>query len=131
MKRILLTFLAVVVVFGLFAAVGYSGYRLGYAQRAQATVDGDASRFGLRPFDDFGPRGMFRHDFGLGRGFGRGFGGFPMIGFGFFPLLGLIAVLGLIVLFVYLLFTRSGWHLTKPAPVIETPLPPSETEPNE
>ena len=118
MKKVLLTLLVTILVLGLFAAAGYTGYRFGYAQGVQATANGDVLRPGLRPFDDFGPRGMPMHNFGFGRGFNRGFGpgGFPMMGFGFFSplmLLGRIAVLALIVWFVYWLFTRSGWRLTR------------------
>jgi len=116
MKRTLLTLLAVVVVLGLFAATGYTGYRFGYAQGVQATANSNMP--GLRPFDDFGPRGMPMHRFGFERGFQRdlGPGGFPMMGYGFFSpwiLFGRLAVLALIVWFVYWLFTRSGWRLTR------------------
>jgi hypothetical protein len=40
------------------------------------------------------------------------------MGFGFFSpilFLGRIAVLGLVLWFIYWLFTRSGWHLTRTA----------------
>lgn len=121
MKRILLTLLVIIVALGLFAAVGYSGYRLGYARGAQGvqtTANGDATRPALRPFDNFGPGGMPRGDFDFGRGFQRGFGRdrFPMMGFGFFaPLfwIGRLLVFALIIWFVYWLFTRSGWRLTR------------------
>ena len=131
MKRILLTLLAVVLVLGLFAAVGYSGYRLGYAQGAQSSGDGEVPRFGLRPFDDFGPRGSPGRDFEFGREFGREFGGSRTMHFGFLPpLLGLacLAGLALILGLIYWLFTRNGWRVTRPAPVVETPPPPAETE---
>ena len=116
MRKVLLTLLATVLVLGLFAATGYAGYRLGYAQGAQAVINGDDLRPALRPFNDFGPRGM--HNFGFGRDFPRRFGpgGFPMMGFGFFyPLLwlGRIAVLALIIGLIYWLVTRGGWRLTR------------------
>lgn len=121
MKKVLVTLIAIVLVLGLFAATGYAGYRFGYARGAQgvrATANGDTTRVRpeLHPFNDFGPRGM--HDFGFDRGFERGFGprGFPRMGFGFFSLLmflGRIAVLALIIWFIYWLFTRSGWRLTR------------------
>jgi hypothetical protein len=117
MKKVFLSLLAVIVVLGLFAAAGYAGYRLGYAQALQTTANGGTPRLapGVRPFDDFG---MPMHRFRPERGFGRG--GFPMMGFGFFsPLLFLarIAILVLVVWFIYWLFTRSGWRLTRePAP---------------
>lgn len=120
MRKILLTLLAVIVALGLFAAAGFTGYRFGYAQGVQAAANGDNLLPGLRPFDDFGPRGMPMHDFGFERGYPRGWdrGGFPMMGFGFFSpwvLLGRIAVLALMVWFVYWLFMRSGWRLTRQA----------------
>ena len=118
MKKVLLTLLAVIVVLGLFAAAGFTGYRFGYAQGVQGTANGDAPRPELRPFDDFGPRGMpMMRNFGFERGFQRGFGrgGFPMMGFGFFSpwmFIGRIAVLALVIWFIYWLVTRSGWRLT-------------------
>jgi hypothetical protein len=122
MKKVLLTLLAALVLLGLFAAVGYAGYRFGYTQGAQITANGRAPE--LRPFDGWGLR------FGIERGFPRGFGmrGFPMMGFGFFsPLLFLVrlAVLALILWFVYWLFTRSGWRLTRQT---TEPVPPPKTE---
>src|SRR6266508_1298032 len=125
MKKVLLTLLAVVLVLGLFAATGYAGYRFGYMQGAQTTANSGGSGPGLRPFDNFGPRGMPGRNFGFGfgRGFHRGLGGFPMMGFGFFgPLmfLGRIIVFALIIWFIYWLFTRSGWHLTRAAQTTTT-----------
>ena len=133
MKRILLTLLGIIVVLGLFAVAGYAGYRLGYAQgvqRAQIAASGNATRPALRPFDDFGPSEMPRGDFDFGHGFQRGFGRdrFPMMGFGFFAALfwiGRLLVLTLIIWFVYWLFTRSGWRLTRePAATTTTPTKP-------
>ncbi len=114
MRKVLLGLLTVIVVLGLFAATGYAGYRFGYAQGIQVTANGDNVRPGLHPFDGFGPRRMPMQRFNLERGLGRG--GFPMMRFGFFaPLmfLGRIILLVLIILFVYWLFTRSGWRLTR------------------
>jgi hypothetical protein len=130
MKKVLLSLLAALVVLGLFAAVGYAGYRFGYVQGAQAApsaADGQAPE--LRPFDGWNPRRMPMHDFGFERRFERGFGrrGFPMMGFGFFPLIfvGRIIVFALIIWFVYWLVTRSGWRLTRQTS--ET-VPPPKTE---
>ena len=125
MKKVLLTLLAILVVLGVFAAAGFTGYRFGYAQGAQGIANGDAPRPELRSFDEVGPRGMPMHNFGFGRGMHRGFGmgGFPMMGFGFFyPLmfLGRILVLALIVWLIYWLLTRSGWRLTRQSPVQTT-----------
>jgi hypothetical protein len=138
MKRILLTLLAAVVVLGLFAAVGFTGYRFGYAQGVQATANGDEVRPRMGPFDDLRPGRMPRHNFGFERGFGRGFGmdefrmgGAPWIGFGLFSLwsfLWRIAVLGLIIWVVYWLFTRSGWRLTRTTQTIQPEPPPVEPE---
>ena len=131
MKKVLLTLLAIVLVLGLFAAVGYTGYRFGYAQGVQTAANGDTIRPGLRLFDEIGRRGM--DGFGMDREFQRGVGprGFPMRGFGFFPplrFLAQIAVLGLIVWFIYWLFTRSGWRLTRSVQTVETGPTPVETE---
>jgi hypothetical protein len=141
MKRVLLTLLALLVVFGLFAVAGYAGYRFGYARGAQTvqnTADGQAPE--LRRFDDRGPRfdrslprRMPVHDFGFERGFARGFGmrGFPGMGFGLFSLLELLtrlAILALIIGAAYWLFTRSGWQLTRTARTTETPPRPVEPE---
>ncbi len=134
MRRILLSILAVVVIAGLFVATGYAGYRLGFAQGAQSSVNGDEiPRPGLRPFDEFGPRGMPGREFRFEREFHRGFGmrGFPMMSFGFFSLLiflGQILLLALIAGLVYWLFARSGWQLTRPTQATETSARPVETE---
>ena len=120
MKKVLLTLLTVVLVLGLFAAAGYAGYRFGFMRGAQTTANGNPSEPQLRPFDNFDRPRMPMHNFGddFGPGIRRGFGmhGFPMLGFGFFsPLmfLGRIAVFALIIWFIYWLFTRSGWRLTR------------------
>ncbi len=136
MKKVLLTLLTVVLVLGLFAAAGYAGYRFGFMRGAQTTANGSPSGPQVRPFDNFDRPRMPMHDFGddFGRGIRRGFGmrGFPMIGmgFGFFsPLmfLGRIVVFGLIIWFIYWLFTRSGWRLTRTTQITE-PQPPQPTE---
>lgn len=141
MKKVLLTLLTVVVVLGLFAAAGYAGYRFGYMRGAQITAKAGAPRNPpnpqLRPFNNFGNRGMPFRNFGdnSDRGLRRGFGmrGFPMMGMGFglFGLFGLlvrIAVFGLILWFIYWLFTRSGWQLTRTVPATPQPQSPAPTE---
>jgi len=133
MKRVLLTLLAVVFVLGLFAAVGFTGYRFGYARGAGVAAGGDELQRKIGPLDDFGPNRMPMREFGFNRGFHRDFGmrGFPGMGFGFFsPLLfvGRIALLALIVWFVYLLFTRSGWRLTRTAQTTQPEPQPVEPE---
>ena len=130
MRKVLLSLIAAVLVIGLFAAVGYTAYRVGYNQGAQAAAGGDTLLF--RQFEEVGPRGMPMHPFGrdIERGFHRGFspGRFPAMGFGFFsPILFLarIAVLGLVLWFVYWLFTRNGWRLTRtPQATATTPPDP-------
>ena len=136
MKKVLLTLLTVVVVLGLFAAAGYAGYRFGYMRGAQITAKagtpGNAPNPQLRPFGNPDRRGMPFRNFGndFGRGLPRGFGmrGFPRLGMGFglFGLFGFlfrIAVFGLILWFIYWLFARSGWRLTRSAPVTQPPAP--------
>ena len=140
MKKVLLTLLTIVVVLGLFAATGYAGYRIGYMRAAQITTNGGTPNPQLRPFDNFDRRGMPMRNFGddLGRGLRRGFrfGGFPMMGmgFGFFGLFAFIirvAGFGLVIWFIYWLFTRSGWRLTRTVPMPETQPKPTETEAKE
>ena len=131
MKKVILTLLGIIVVLGLFAAAGFAGYRLGFAQGAR--LIGNATRpqqpQQVRPFDNFGPRGMPMRPFGndFGRGIRRGFGGFPMMGFFFGPLRLLVPllVLALFVWFIYWLFTRSGWQLVRTTQTTTTtPTPP-------
>ena len=53
------------------------------------------------------------------------------MGFGIFSLFGLlarIAVFALIIWFVYWLFTRSGWQLTRTAAVTESQPKPAEPD---
>ena len=137
MKKVVLTLLAIIVVLGLFAASGYAGYRIGFAQAGQRArvTNGNPQPPNLRPFNNPGPRQFPGRNFGfgMGRGFRRGFGGFPMMpmmGFGFFGLfrfLGGVLLLALVVLFIYWLFTRSGWRLTRQT--VETvPAAPAKTE---
>jgi len=135
MKKVLLTLLAAIVVLGAFTAVGYTGYRFGYAQSVRTTAAGDSTPPELRPFDQSRPHGMPMHNFDgrSARGFDRSFGpdGSHMRGFGFFSLLIFlvpIVVLALIVMFAYWLFTRSGWQLTRRTQVIETQPTPTEVE---
>ena len=117
MKKVLLTLLAVVVIIGALAGAGFAGYRIGYTQGV--TSDGNAPLF-MRP-DRINPNTMpgFRRDSGLWNQpyyspmMGRGDFGFNI----FYPLRFLwnIAVLALVIWFVYWLFTKSGWHITRQA----------------
>ena len=128
MKRVLLALLALVVVIGMFSAVGYAGYRLGLAQGVERAADGDMPRAG--PFEDFGPRAPRMHDFEFRGGFPRGFPGDPGLGTGFF-LLRLLLWLSLLALVIWLiswLFTSSGWRLvreTRPPMERMEPAPPT------
>src|SRR6266498_973888 len=130
MRKILLSIVSLVLVIGLFAAVGYAGYRIGYNQGTQATTSGNTLT--LRPLGGFGPQRVPMHNFGYGfdRDFGRGFGPgrFPMMGFGFFSPLLFIAVLGLVIWFIYWLLTRNGWRLTRASQDTATTPPNTEGE---
>jgi hypothetical protein len=132
MKRVLLTLLAVFVALGLFAAVGYSGYRLGYTQGIHDTADGELLRPGFGRFDEFRRDRMPVWSFRFERGPMHGMPfALPMMGWGFFSLLGFlwrIAILALIVWFVYWLFTRSGWRLTREPQPSATPPPPATSQ---
>lgn len=126
MKKVFLTLLAVIVIVGALAGVGYWSYRIGYAN---GTTGSDNGPFFGRSFH-MNPSQMpfHRYDEGFNRGFDRGFGfnQHPMmrpgkyhgfgIGYGYFsPLRALrnIATLALIAWFVYWLFTKSGWQITR------------------
>jgi len=133
MKKVLLTLLTIVVVLGLFAGTGYAGYRIGLMRGAQLTANGAAPNQQIRPFGNLDRRGMpnFGNDFGRGGPRGFGMRGFPMMGMGFgiFSLFGLltrIAVFALLIWFIYWLFTRSGWRLTRTAAVTEVQSNPAE-----
>jgi hypothetical protein len=144
MKKVLLGLLVVILALGLLGAAGSAGYRYGFTQgmlvaSSGATDQTVGPRFGM------GPRGMPMHEFGFQRGFHRdGFGmmGRGGFGFGFFPLFGLLLRLlfwGLVIAGIVWLITRSGWRLTRTAPVsaattttttvVETP-PPAPDEEN-
>jgi len=131
MKKVLLTLLAAVLIIGVLAGAGFAGYRVGYSQGAQASANGNAQTPG-RP-ENFGPDGPPFQNFGrdFDRGFNHGFPrqGFQMMhrgrGFGIFSpfmFLGHIAVWGILIWLVYLLFTRSGLRLSlTKQPVQNTP----------
>jgi hypothetical protein len=122
MKRIFLTLLGIVFVIAVLAGISYAGYQIGFRQGARTASNGDGSPSVGRP-DFNSERPPFPLDRGFERGFDREFprGGFWMThsdrgGFGFFGpflFLGHIAFWGLILLLAYLLFTRSGWRLTR------------------
>lgn len=135
MKKVLLTLLTVVVALGLLAGAGFAGYRFGF-QRAALSANTNTTPNNTPYMHGFVhpdmPMQNFGRDFegGFSRGMEpRGFGMRGGMGFGFFgPLmfLGRILFWGLIIWFVYWLFTRSGWQLTRktqpvaPATVMES-----------
>jgi hypothetical protein len=117
MKKVLLTLLVVIVILGALGAAGFAGYRIGYVQGAARS---DNAQFSV-PFGRMNPNQMpmhrFEDDFGgrnqpyhspMMMGRGGGFGFFPI-----FHFLWNIAVLGLVIWFVYWLFTKSGWRITR------------------
>lgn len=116
MKKVLLTLLAVIVIVGALAGAGSISYRIGYNDGA--TSSGKAPAFGR--FYHMNPNLMPMHRFG--NDFGQRAFPYqsPMMGrggwFGFFsPLhfLWNIAVIGLVIWFIYWLFTKSGWRITR------------------
>lgn len=116
MKKVLLTLLAVIVSLGVLAGAGFAGYRIGYMNGA--TGSGNAPAF--ERFSHMDPDLMPMRNFG--REFGPGYQyRYPMMGrggFGFASLLHFlwnIVVLGLVIWFVYWLFTKSGWRITRQA----------------
>lgn len=130
MKKFLISLLVIVLALGLLGATAYAGYRYGFAQGVLSASNGDARYLG--PWNRMEPAGMRLHVFELNHGFDRN--GFGMLqrgaGFGFSPLFGLLAQVlfcGLIIAGLYWLITRSGWRLTRTAPVSTTTVagPPS------
>jgi len=115
MKKVLLTFLAVIVVAGALAGAGYAGYRIGYNQGAVGS--GNVPFFGRT--ERMNPN-IMPHNFD--RDFNNRMQPFrsPMIGrgnsFGYFTpfmFLGRIIFWALAIWFAYWLFTKSGWRITR------------------
>ena len=120
MKKVLLTLLGIIVVLGVLAGAGFTGYRIGYQQGAVANTDGITVPLmhGFR----LDPQEMPMHNFGrdLDRGYNRGFnpGGYIRQGrgMGFFsPLmsLGHIIFWVAVIWLVYWLVKKSGWRITR------------------
>lgn len=113
MKKVLFTLLAVIVIVGVLAGSGYAGYRIGYNQGA--TDSGNLPLFGR--WGHMNPNLMPRFDGDFG--YHMQPYGSPMMGrgnFGFFSLFRLlwnVAILALVVWFVYWLFTKSGWRIVR------------------
>ena len=142
MKRFLLTILAIVLIAGVLAGAGFTGYRFGYRQGTLAASKGDtlvppiargeAFHWKRMPMEGFGP-GMPHNfpprwrpgDFGMMHR-GRGFWIFPLFGF-----LIQLAIVGFIVWLVFKLLT--GWRFTLTRAAVESPKvepsQPVESEP--
>ena len=121
MRRVLLTLLAIVLIAGVLAGVGFLGYRLGYRQGALAASNGDLTVVPFGRDNDFNwgrmPMDRFHERVGPGLHLQIRPGGFGMMpgvgGFGIFRSLGLLiqlAILGFVVWLVYKLLT--GWRLS-------------------
>lgn len=131
MKKVLLTLLAVIVIVGVLAGAGYAGYRVGYNQGA--TSSGNVTFFGRaeRMHPNFMPMPNFGRDFEFqARPFhspmmGRGDFGFSM--FSPFRILWNVAILTLVIWFVYWLFSKSGWRITRELNK-DQEVPPTRTE---
>lgn len=138
MKRLLLILLGTILVIGVLAGAGYAGYGVGFRQGAQQILANGDAPLPARP-DRFEPGEMPSHNFDrdFDRGFNRDFprriirnphrgGGFVF----FVPLilLGHIAIWGLILLLIYLLFTRGGWTITRTGQTVQSSSPNVETE---
>ena len=116
MKKVLLTILAAVVILGVLAGVGYAGYRIGYTHGPQSKGNPPLFSHRSEQFDqDRMPMQSFGKEFE--RGFGPGGSRMMHRGrFGFFSpfmFLGRLIVYGFIIWFIYWLFTKSGWRLTR------------------
>lgn len=116
MKKVLLTLLAVIVVVGALAGAGFVGYRIGYTNGA--TASGNVTFFGRA--ERMNPN-LMPHNFGRDFGFQAQPYRSPMMGrgdfgiriFSPFRILWNIVILALIIWFVYWLFTKSGWRITR------------------
>jgi hypothetical protein len=117
MKKVLLTLLTVIVILGALGGAGFAGYRIGYAQGATESGNFPAFGFDERMGPNVMPMHRFDNDFGPGFNSYRspmmGRGGFGMNFFSPFRFLWNIAVLALVAWFVYWLFTKSGWRITR------------------
>lgn len=121
MKKVLLTLLAVIVILGALGGAGFAGYRIGYAQGASNSDNFPAFGFDERTGPNLMPMHRFNDNFGprfdsYHRPMMIGHGGFGMNFFSPFRFLWNIATLGLVIWFVYWLFTKSGWRITRDTP---------------
>jgi hypothetical protein len=137
MKKVLLSLLVVVLVAASLGAVGFAGYRFGFAQGVQSASDIDPQL--MMPGFAFGPNRMpmpdnwFDRNSGPGRDFERGFDMRPggRMGFGLFgPVLFLLqlAFWVFVIWAIYTLVIRSGWRLTRTTQPSETPPASTDTD---
>ena len=137
MKKVILSIIGAVLVIGLFAGVGFAGYRIGYSRGVQESANGDALLFSR--FERFGPQRIPMPNFG--RDFERGFdhnfprGKFHMMPRGprfgiLLPLMFLaqIAIWVLVIGLIYVFFTRSGLRLSLTKQPAQN-APPANIEP--
>ena len=127
MKKVLLTLLAVIVIVGALAGVGYTGYRVGYNQGAISSGNAPFIGRSERMNPQFMPH--FNREFGLRTTpFHSPMMGRSDFGYNIFAPLRLlwnVGILALVVWFIYWLFTKSGWQVTR-----KTQDTPSQTEGN-
>ena len=116
MKKVLLTLFVIIIVAGVLAGVGWTGYRYGYAQGVSGTSNGEVVR-PLGRGNDFTWNRMPIHNFNNGMRPGYHHPGFGMMpyggGFGFLsPLffLARVAVYAFIIWVIYKLLT--GWRIS-------------------
>lgn len=129
MKKVLLTLLAVIVILGALAGAGFVGYRIGFSQGATASGNvqffGRSERSNPHLMPNFGRDFEFRAQPFRSPMMGRSIFGFTM--FSPFRILWNIAILALIIWFVYWLFTKSGWRITRQKED-KTEVPPANIE---
>ena len=132
MKKVLLSLLVIILALGLLGAVGFAGYRYGFTQGMIAASNGNGNGQPVGPGFGMSPRGMPMHNFGFQRGFDRdGFGMMRRaadLGSAFSRSLVFwcgCLFWGLIIAGIVWLITRSGWRLTRTAPVAAAPVAPA------
>ena len=139
MKKWIIRIIVAILVIGAFAGVGFTAYQMGYSHGAQASVNIENKPPFAEHFDQ-GKMPEFQSRF-PDRGFDSGFphqefqmrhhGG----GFGFFSpfmFLARIALFGLVIWLIYMMFKGNGWQLslTRNQPtenLVETDTPKKKT----
>jgi hypothetical protein len=122
MKKVLLTLLGVIVILGALAGAGLAGYRIGFNQGVMTSGNspfvgrGEQMHPNVMPNVDrnFGFRSQpFRSPMMMERG------NFGIRIFSPLRILWNVAILALIIWFIYWLFTKSGWRITHQTKVTE------------